>query len=216
MTKEELNKKIKDLKTEKKLLLKKMDYCSKNGNIYYSITNISKINMMLYRIDNELKKYDFYNFDKEYISYIIYMINEIENYNVLDCDYVNEEYRYIEFSDNSLINYSKSRDEIISVIAKNKGVFSLEFNYYDDFCFRVGKSNNKDFWVLNVRKHDQDLVINSNMFDDKFQYVSEFLNELSNYRLMSGKKDLDLNVITTIMYDIIKKYQNGNKVLIKH
>ena len=216
MTKEELNKKIKDLKSEKKLLLKKMDYCSKKGNIYYSITNISKINMMLYRIDDELKKYDFYNFDKEYISYIIYMINEIENYNVLDCDYVNEEYRYIEFTDNSIMNSSKNKDEIISVIAKNKGVFSLEFNYYDDFYLRVGKNNNKNGFVLNVRKHDQDLVINSNMFDNNFRYVSEFLNLLSNYRLMSGKKELDLNVITTIMYDIIKKYQNVNKVLIKH
>ena len=216
MTKEELNKKIKDLKNEKKILLEKMDYCSKKGNIYYSITNISKINMMLYRIDDELKKYDFYNFDKEYISYIIYMINEIENYNVLDCDYVNEEYRYIEFTDNSIMNSSKKRDEIISVIAKNKGVFSLEFNYYDDFYSRVGKKNNKDAFVLSVRKQDQDLAINSNMFDNNFRYVSEFLNELSNYRLMSGKKEVDLNVITTIMYDIIKKYQNGNKVLIKH
>ncbi len=226
MTKEELNIEIKKLKEKKKSLINEREYCSKNGNIYYSITNIMKINMMIDKVVNDIDSLDFFNFDEEFISYILYMINEIENFDVADEDYIEEEYRFVEFSNEGIITTYKIRNNgVVSLIAKNKNVELLKMKYFDDLYFNDNNdysnfmydlADNNDGFFVNTRKDDEKLVINSQMFISNFNYISEFLDKVSGVRLISGKREIDVNSIMSIMNDIILKYQKINKVLRKH
>ena len=52
--------------------------------------------------------------------------------------------------------------------------------------------------------------------ESNFNYISEFLDKVSGVRLISGKREIDVNSIMSIMNDIILKYQKINKVLRKH
>ena len=226
MTKEELNIEIKKLKEKKTSLINEREYCSKNGNIYYSITNIMKINMMIDKVVNDIDSLDFFNFDEEFISYILYMINEIENFDVADEDYIEEEYRFVEFSNEGIITTYKIRNNgVVSLIAKNKNVELLKMKYFDDLYFNDNNdysnfmydlADNNDGFFVNTRKDDEKLVINSQMFISNFNYISEFLDKVSGVRLISGKREIDVNSIMSIMNDIILKYQKINKVLRKH
>lgn len=226
MTKEELKGKVNKLKEEKKELIKLKSKYRSSGNIYYSITNLLRTNLMIDTVDKKISSYDFYNFDEEYISYILYLINEIENYDVPDEEYIEEEYRFVEFSNEGIITtYKNKNNDVVSIIAKNKDIELLKIKYFDDIYMNENSKYSKhiqklfnynDGFIVNTRKDDEKLVINSNMFNNHFSYVSEFLERLVNYRLMSEKKQLDLNIIASVMDDIILKYHEINKVLKKH
>lgn len=226
MTKEELNNKINKLKKEKKELLELKSHYRSSKNTYYSITNLLKTNLMIDTIDKKISSYDFYNFAEEYISYILYLINEIENYDVSEEEYIEEEYRFVEFSNEGIITTYKIRNnDVVSLIAKNKNIELLKVKYFDDIYMNENSkypkhmeklSNCNGGFVVNTRKDDEKLVINSNMFNNHFGYVSEFLEKLVNYRLMSETKQLDFNIIISAMDDIISKYHKINKVLKKH
>ena len=100
----------------------------------------------------------------------------------------------------------------------------LNLRYFETSCltregiynFMYDLADNNDGFFVNTRKDDEKLVINSQMFISNFNYISEFLDKVSGVRLISGKREIDVNSIMSIMNDIILKYQKINKVLRKH
>lgn len=237
MTKEELNNKLLELKQERRELLRQRDYYSKCKNIYYSITNIFKTNTELENIEKKIEKYSFYDFDEEYVSFILYIINEIENADVPDDEYSKEEFHFTEFSnmDVKLYNINNNKyHHVVSVIAKNKDIESIKIKQFDS----IYKSNlsmkqydslisslidNIDGVVVDVRDYQQfseehyssRIIIKPNTFNYRFTYISEFLDKLLNYRLKNNSKEINLNYIVELMNNIIKKYKECNKTLVK-
>lgn len=237
MTREELNNKLLRLKQERQELLRQRDYYSKCDNIYFSITNIMKTNMLIENIEKKIEKYNFYDFDEEFVSFIIYMINEIENANVPDDEYLKEEFHFIEFSNTDVKLYNindKNFHHVVSVIAKYKDIESIKMKQFDNLyksnmtmkeydSFINGFIDNIDGLVVDVRDYQQfseehyssRILIRPNIFIYKFSYISEFLYKLLNYRLEKNSKDIEINYIVELMNNIIEKYRKLNKVMVK-
>lgn len=192
---------------------------------------------MIDNIESEIEKYSFYDFDEEFVSFILYMINEIENADVPEDEYLKEEFYFIEFSNMDVKLYNindKTFHPVVSAIAKYKDIENIKIKQFNNLY----KSNmtmkqydifisvffdNIDGVVVDVRNYQQfsdehygsRIIINPNIFNYKFTYIIEFFDELLKYRLENNSKDIEINFIIQLMKYIIEKYKKCNKVFVR-
>lgn len=238
MTKQELDTKLKSLREEKNNLEEQMTMYINDDNIYRSIVNMIDIDEKIKIVDRDIKNINYYHFGQEYISYILCIINSIEN-----VEKKNQSYEIVEFSNQDMqlrIKNNREYYHVVTLIAQHEDIERVKNEYFrqlyqsklgiDEYdLMLIPIINSINGLIINLRtlpkyvyasdrfeRNVSDLLYIKEVFAEKFPYITEFLEILFNYRLEHEQKDIDENFILNTMNSIINKYNNKPKVKGKH
>lgn len=230
MTKEELDKKIIDLEKRKQMLeLKRLEYIQ-SDNFNYSFINMMEIDKTICEVEEQLDTYDFYHFGRNYIYYILSIINSVEDIN--NDNY----YEMVDFSNQDINSSSKewrSYYHTVSVIARHNDLEIVKKKHFDSLYHSrngideydlhlipiiesidgliINITTSKDYSYISDISYPDELVFLKEVFAEKFPYIHEFLTLLFAYRLQTEKKDISMKYILDSMKMIIGKYTSKKK-----
>ena len=236
MTIEELNKRINYLKKERDLLEKRYNYYANLGgdkkNIKCHVYCISKmLDLYPYKryYDKELDKLRYFEFTKEYISYVLDLINSIENKDIPENLRENEKYDLYNISNSDMHQYFNNNGSgvVIKIICKKKDMERIKEAYFEKLYLSpllneeyikevILIFSNIDYLLFNISKdNNRDEYFKSDSFINKYPYVYEFLDKLIKWRFENNSINVDRNYMENLKNEIIGNNIGINNTLSK-
>lgn len=236
MTIEELNKRVDYLKKERNLLQKRYDYYANLGgdkkNIKCHIYCISKmLDIYPYKsyYDKEIDKLRYFEFTKEYMQYVLDLINSIENKDIPKNLLEDEEYNLYSISNKDVHQYYNNNGSgvIISIICKKKDMERIKKTYFEKLYLSpllndeyikdvILRFSDIDYLLVDISNYNnKNKYFKSNLFINKYSYVYEFLDELIKWRFKNNGIDVDRNYIEILKNEIVDKCTGIENVLSK-